>query len=74
MRPGESVSMRDGHPRILKAIHHMWPWNEATVVTARLTALNDSLDGPRVTISGGTLCTAEIVTRWQAPIRCFFPL
>jgi len=34
MQPGESVSMLDGHPRILKAIHHMWPWDEATVVTA----------------------------------------
>jgi HlyD family secretion protein len=29
--------------------------------------------GPRVTISGGTLCTAEIVTRWQAPITLLLP-
>lgn len=38
-----------------------------------MTALNDSLDGPRVTISGGTLCAAEIVTRWQAPITLLLP-
>ena len=29
--------------------------------------------GPSVTISGGTLCTAEIVTRWQAPITLVLP-
>jgi HlyD family secretion protein len=29
--------------------------------------------GPSVTISGGTLCKAEIITRWQAPITLVLP-
>jgi len=29
--------------------------------------------GSSVTISGGTLCTAEVVTRWQAPITLALP-
>src|ERR1700693_2432333 len=29
--------------------------------------------GPSLTLSGGTLCTAEIVTRWQKPITLVFP-
>jgi HlyD family secretion protein len=29
--------------------------------------------GPSLTLSGGTLCTAEIVTRWQKPITLVLP-
>jgi HlyD family secretion protein len=32
-----------------------------------------SRKGPAVTISSGTLCTAEIVTRWQKPITLVLP-
>jgi len=33
-----------------------------------------SRKGPTVFISGGTLCTAQIVTRWQKPISLVFPV
>jgi len=29
--------------------------------------------GPSLTLSGGTLCTAEVVTRWQKPITLVLP-
>jgi len=29
--------------------------------------------GPNLTLSGGTLCTAEVVTRWQKPIELLLP-
>lgn len=29
--------------------------------------------GPAMTLSGGTLCTAEVITRWQKPITLVFP-
>jgi HlyD family secretion protein len=29
--------------------------------------------GPSLTLSGGTLCTAEVITRWQKPITLVFP-
>jgi HlyD family secretion protein len=29
--------------------------------------------GPNITLSSGTLCTAEVVTRWQKPITLVFP-
>jgi HlyD family secretion protein len=32
-----------------------------------------SSHGPSLTLSGGTLCTAEIVTRWQKPITLVLP-
>jgi HlyD family secretion protein len=32
-----------------------------------------SSKGPNLTLSGGTLCTAEVVTRWQKPIELFLP-
>jgi HlyD family secretion protein len=32
-----------------------------------------SPNGPSLTLSGGTLCTAEVVTRWQKPITLVLP-
>ncbi len=32
-----------------------------------------SARGPALTLSSGTLCTAEIVTRWQQPITLVLP-
>jgi HlyD family secretion protein len=32
-----------------------------------------SPQGPNLVLSGGTLCTAEVVTRWQKPITLVFP-
>jgi HlyD family secretion protein len=32
-----------------------------------------SSNGPNLTLSGGTLCTAEVVTRWQRPIELLLP-
>lgn len=32
-----------------------------------------SREGPRVSLSSGTLCTAEIVTRWQKPVELIIP-
>jgi HlyD family secretion protein len=32
-----------------------------------------SLKGPNLMLSGGTLCTAEVVTRWQKPITLVLP-
>ena len=29
--------------------------------------------GPNLTLSGGTLCTAEVVTRWQRPVELLLP-
>ena len=29
--------------------------------------------GPNLTLSGGTLCTAEVVTRWQRPVELVLP-
>ena len=29
--------------------------------------------GPNLTLSGGTLCTAEVVTRWQRPVELMLP-
>jgi HlyD family secretion protein len=29
--------------------------------------------GPNLTLSGGTLCTAEVVTRWQKPVELLLP-
>jgi HlyD family secretion protein len=32
-----------------------------------------SAKGPAMMLSGGTLCTAEVITRWQKPITLVFP-
>jgi len=32
-----------------------------------------SLKGPNLMLSSGTLCTAEVVTRWQKPITLVLP-
>lgn len=32
-----------------------------------------SAQGPSMALSGGTLCTAEVITRWQKPITLVFP-
>jgi|SRR3984957_15765040 len=32
-----------------------------------------SSKGPNLTLSGGTLCTAEVITRWQKPITLVLP-
>ena len=32
-----------------------------------------SAQGPAMALSGGTLCTAEVITRWQKPITLVFP-
>jgi HlyD family secretion protein len=32
-----------------------------------------SSKGPSLMLSGGTLCTAEVITRWQKPITLVFP-
>jgi len=32
-----------------------------------------SSKGPNLTLSGGTLCTAEVVTRWQRPLELLLP-
>jgi HlyD family secretion protein len=32
-----------------------------------------SSKGPNLTLSGGTLCTAEVVTRWQRPVELLVP-
>ena len=32
-----------------------------------------SSKGPSLALSGGTLCTAEVITRWQRPITLVFP-
>jgi HlyD family secretion protein len=32
-----------------------------------------SAKGPSLMLSGGTLCTAEVITRWQKPITLVFP-
>jgi HlyD family secretion protein len=32
-----------------------------------------SSKGPNIVLSGGTMCTAEVITRWQKPVTLVFP-
>jgi HlyD family secretion protein len=32
-----------------------------------------SSKGPNLMLSGGTMCTAEVITRWQKPVTLVFP-
>jgi HlyD family secretion protein len=57
--------------------------NDGPVTELRVVMLKDpntpsgyqwsSSKGPNLLLSGGTLCTAEVITRWQKPVTLIFP-
>src|ERR1700722_4107918 len=57
--------------------------NDGPVTELRVEMLKDtktpsgyqwsSSKGPNLLLSGGTLCTAEVITRWQKPVTLIFP-
>jgi HlyD family secretion protein len=57
--------------------------NDGPVTELRVDMLRDaktpsgyqwsSSKGPNLLLSGGTLCTAEVITRWQKPVTLIFP-
>jgi HlyD family secretion protein len=57
--------------------------NDGPVTELRVDMLKDaktpsgyqwsSSKGPNLLLSGGTLCTAEVITRWQKPVTLIFP-
>jgi HlyD family secretion protein len=57
--------------------------NEGPVTELRVEMLKDSKTpsgyqwssskGPNLMLSGGTMCTAEVITRWQKPVALVFP-
>ena len=57
--------------------------NEGPVTELRVEMLKDaktpsgyqwsSSKGPNLRLSGGTMCTAEVITRWQKPVTLVFP-
>ncbi len=63
---------------LVKALTQEGPVTELRVVMEKNAATSSgyqwsSPKGPEVTISGGTLCAAEIITRRQAPITLVLP-
>jgi HlyD family secretion protein len=57
--------------------------NDGPVTELRVEMLKDSKTpsgyqwssskGPNLVLSGGTMCTAEVITRWQKPVALVFP-